>query len=194
MAIVGEEAAKIAIIALLPPFSRLNQPGLVTFGEGFCDDWRRHHIGEWSCPGSLSEVDEAIEQGRADQHFMLAAHMPAVVRPYPAPCLDLHRAKAITDLIGDDNVTIWDTCWRQSRDQPSPEELAHDEVLAGRTGQTGRTLSQTILPPNAAQHHAAAIRPMQISIALSSGSTLATRERAVRSNFAPSAARGMGLA
>lgn len=79
MAVIGHEAPHIAVPSLLAFLTRLIEPCLMAFSKGLRDYRSGHDIGERPAVLAHREINEAVEECRAGQGFMLLAHVPARV-------------------------------------------------------------------------------------------------------------------
>ena len=62
---------------------------------------------------------------------MFLAHMPSAVSAYISPHLYLDRTQPVTELVGYDNISVWNTRWRKGSDHIPAQELAHHVMLSG---------------------------------------------------------------
>lgn len=135
--IIGQEAPHYAVLALLAFLSRRRQPSHMGSAQNIGHDgtWYQPAVGMIIQLGA--KIDKSIEQRFRRKLFVFFLHVPAAVRSYVSSGLYLHGAKALPNVIGDNDVSIRHARWCERRDIPASQQLTHDVVLASRAQDRG---------------------------------------------------------
>ncbi|GEM_PF-6365590 len=129
-AIIWQQAAKVAVSAGLSFLARSCQPVGMRALKHIRNRRGRNEPALRGVAQFPAEVDESVEQARRDEEFVFRLHVPSTIGTEVPPSLDLDCGHAIADRVSHDDIGVWNAGRRKRSNHISPQQLAHDVVLA----------------------------------------------------------------
>ncbi len=129
-AIIWQKSSHRTIFANLSRFGGLPEPIFVRRPERFGNYRTGDDPALRSAVYVFPKINKTIKDTRRSDFFVFFFHVPAAIGANFPACFHLYGAQARTNFIGDDDVRVWHSSWRQRGNPATPQELAHDVVLA----------------------------------------------------------------